>query len=106
MIRVLIADDSATFRAVISSLLSRTPGVVVIGEARDGTETVEKTILLRPDVITMDIQMPRLDGIAAIREIMARAPTPIVIVCAGASAQHQQSAFRGLKAGALEVLEK
>ena len=80
MIRVVIVDDSPTARRSIAGILSADPGVEVIGEAGDGAEGVRLTNELKPDVITMDIHMPTLNGFEATREIMTTCPTPIVIV--------------------------
>ena len=80
MIRVLVAEDSATARALLVQILAADPEIQVVGEAVDGIEAVEMTQRLRPDLVTMDIHMPRLDGLAATKEIMITAPTPIVII--------------------------
>ena len=106
MIRVLVADDARTFRALLRALLEQAPDVEVVGEAADGNEAVAQVLALRPDVVTMDVRMPGLDGIAAIEAIMARAPTPVVVVSAEGGAEHQDVAFRALAAGAVEVLPK
>jgi two-component system, chemotaxis family, protein-glutamate methylesterase/glutaminase len=106
VIRVLIADDSTTFRAVLRTVLTRSPDLEVVGEAIDGAQAVEKVLAERPDVVTMDVRMPGQDGIAAIREIMARAPTPVVVVSAEGGPSHQAVVFRALSAGAVEVLAK
>jgi two-component system chemotaxis response regulator CheB len=106
MIRVLVAEDSPTTRALLVAILASDPEIEVGGEARDGVEAVELTRALRPDVITMDIRMPRLDGFEATREIMITAPTPIVIVTASMVARDVETSMHALKAGALTVLPK
>ncbi|MDB4896090.1 MAG: cheB, partial [Firmicutes bacterium] len=73
-VRVLVVDDSAFMRKVLTDLLQADPSVTVIGTARDGRDAVEKSKLLLPDVITLDIEMPNLDGYGALREIMAHHP--------------------------------
>ena len=67
-IRVLVADDSALMRNLISRLLGRAPDILVAATARDGEDAVEKAIELKPDVVTMDINMPKLDGISAMQQ--------------------------------------
>jgi two-component system, chemotaxis family, protein-glutamate methylesterase/glutaminase len=106
MIRCLVADDSRAFRAILRTILSRGPGLEVVGEAADGAEAVRQTLALRPDVVTMDVRMPGKDGLTAIDEIMTVAPTPIVVVSAEAGPEKQELAFRALQAGAVEVLAK
>ncbi len=106
MIRVLVAEDSATARNLLVLILGSDPGIEVVGEARDGVEAVEMAQRLRPDLVTMDIQMPRMDGLAATAEIMITAPTPIVIVTAGALPGEVEGSLDMLGHGALEVLRK
>lgn len=104
-IRVLVAEDSPTARALLVAIFESDPGLTVIGEARDGCEAVELAERLRPDLITMDVHMPRLDGIEATRQIMVRAPAPILIV----SAHNEQDVALSLDAtaaGALMAIEK
>ena len=104
-IRTLIADDSATFRAVLRSVLEGAADIEVVGEAADGASAVRLVRALRPDVLTLDVQMPGLDGLGALEEIMRVAPTPVVVLSAAAGASGALS-FRALELGALEVLPK
>lgn len=104
-IRVLVADDSATIRAYLTGLISADPGLTVIGEARDGEEAVRMVEALQPDVVSMDIRMPRLDGLEATRQIMERRPTPTVVVSALMDDDVDLS-FKAMEAGALAVLRK
>src|SRR5438874_2719790 len=106
MIRVLVVDDSPTARALLVEILRTEPDIQVIGEAKDGLEGVELTGKLRPDLVTMDVRMPRLDGFAATKEIMIASPTPIVIVTASFDAHEVEIAMQSLRAGALAVLRK
>jgi len=106
MIRCLVADDSRTFRAILRTVLARAQGVEVVGEAADGDEAVEQVLRLKPDVVTMDVRMPGKDGLAAIAEIMARAPTPVIVVSAEVGPERQGIAFQALALGAIEVLAK
>ena len=77
-IRVLIVDDSTFFRKRLNEIIKGDPALEVCGEARDGKEGVEMAARLKPDVITMDVEMPVMDGITAVKEIMAKSPTPIM----------------------------
>jgi two-component system, chemotaxis family, protein-glutamate methylesterase/glutaminase len=106
LIRVLVADDSATAREMLVQILGSDPEIRVVGEAHDGVEAVEATSRLRPDLVTMDLHMPRLDGLAATREIMITAPTPIVIVTGSHRARDVQASIEILGCGALDVLLK
>jgi len=106
MIRCLVVDDARAFRAVLRHILSAAPGVEVVGEAADGREAVALVRSLRPDVVTMDVRMPNLDGLAAIQQIMQVAPTPVIVVSAEAGEEAQQLSFRALQFGAIEVLAK
>ncbi len=106
MIRVLIVDDSPTARGLLSAILGSDPELHVVGEAINGLEAVELTRKLRPDVITMDIRMPRMDGFEATKEIMIEAPTPIVVVTSSRAVQEVDMSMHALRAGALAILEK
>jgi two-component system chemotaxis response regulator CheB len=106
MIRCLIVDDSPTFRGVLKGILSTAPGVAVVGEAGDGEEAIARTLELTPDVITMDVRMPKRNGLDAIKEIMRVRPTPIIVVSAAAKDASEGVSFQALKLGAIEVLEK
>ncbi len=105
-IRCLIVDDSRTARALLRAVLSADPEVEVVGEAEDGEEGVQKAKALRPDVITMDVQMPKMDGLRATQEIMVEAPTPIVIVSQGFLAKEVDAAMQAIRLGALSVVNK
>ena len=104
MIRVLVAEDSDTTRALLVALLSADPEIEVVGEAPNGAQAVELTRELRPDLVTMDVKMPVLDGYAATRKIMTETPTPIVIVSANVKPRDVDSAMHALRAGALAVV--
>jgi DNA-binding NarL/FixJ family response regulator len=82
MIRVLITDDHQLWRMGMRVLLQREQDIDVVGEARDGQEAVELADLLVPDIVLMDIRMPRMDGLRATEEIRARQPASRVVVCA------------------------
>lgn len=106
MIRVLIAEDSAVTREHLVYLLSQDPALQVVGTARNGLEAVEQAEHLKPDVILMDVHMPRMNGYEATRQIIERVPTPIVMVSASLSRDETAMAFEALKAGALTILDK
>lgn len=106
MIRVIVADDSPTSLALLAEILRSDPEIEVVGLAKDGLEAVQMTQTLRPNVVVMDVHMPRLDGLAATKEIMITAPTPIVIVTASTESPHVDGAMQALRAGALAGLRK
>ncbi|MFT4926296.1 MAG: two-component system chemotaxis response regulator CheB [Phenylobacterium sp.] len=104
-LKVLIVDDSSFFRRRVTEIINNDPDMEVIGSAVNGKEAVEKAISLRPDVITMDVEMPVMDGITAVREIMKAAPTSILMF---SSLTHQgaKATLDALDAGALDFLPK
>ena len=104
-IRVLVADDSAFMRKVLLSILDSDGAFEVVGEARDGRETVEKSAKLKPDVITMDINMPHLDGLQATEIIMSTDPRPILIV-SSESKDGANATLRALELGAIDFVAK
>ena len=106
LVRVLIVDDSAEERAALAALLSREPRCAVVGEAAGGAEALAKARDLRPDVITMDAQMPRFDGVAATEAIMAEAPARVLLLCPAQEDPGLDVSFQAMAAGALEVIRK
>jgi len=102
---VLIAEDSATIRRHLTELINAMPGLTVIGEARDGQEALSLVPRLQPDIVSMDVRMPVLDGLEATRRLMAQHPTPVVIV-SGLVETDIELSFNALEAGALAVVEK
>lgn len=80
MINVLIVDDSAFMRNALSSMLASDPEIKVIATARDGLEAIDKVKSLKPDIVTLDIEMPRMDGITALKHIMEECPVPVMMV--------------------------
>ncbi|HEY1013157.1 MAG TPA: chemotaxis-specific protein-glutamate methyltransferase CheB [Herpetosiphonaceae bacterium] len=105
-IKVLIADDSSLVRRIIRTVLTSDPLIQVVGEARNGLEAVELVAKLRPDIVTMDVRMPVLDGLGATEEIMAYHPTPILVLTGSIDRHDSGFTFQMLSAGALEVIEK
>jgi two-component system chemotaxis response regulator CheB len=106
MIEVLIAEDSAVVAGYLKELLENDPDIHVVGTANDGAEAVRMAETLKPDVITMDICMPRINGVEATRMIMQKCPTRIIIITAGSDNIESRPAFDAIKAGALTLLEK
>jgi two-component system, chemotaxis family, protein-glutamate methylesterase/glutaminase len=104
-LRVLVTEDSVVARALLVSIVGRDPGLEVVGEARDGEEAVALAAKLKPDVITMDVHMPKLDGLEATRRIMAETPTPIVVISA-IDPNDVKMSFEAMGSGALAVLAK
>lgn len=104
-IKVLVVDDSGFFRRRLTEILSSDSGFQVIGTAVDGRDAVDKTVELRPDVITMDYEMPVMDGISAVKQIMQRCPTPVLMF---SSLTHEGArvTLDALEAGAVDYLPK
>lgn len=104
-VKVLVVDDSSFFRRRVSEIINQDPMLTVIDTAQNGREAVDKAMSLRPDVITMDIEMPVMDGISAVREIMAKCPIPILMF---SSLTHEgaKATLDALDAGALDFLPK
>lgn len=103
--KVLIVDDSAFFRRRVAEILNAHPDLQVVGDAVNGKDAIEKTKSLRPDVVTMDIEMPVMDGITSVRHIMSECPTPIIMF---SSLTHDgaKATLDALEAGALDFLPK
>lgn len=103
--KVLVVDDSTFFRRRVKEILEQDPELTVIGDARNGRQAVEQTLALKPDIVTMDIEMPVLDGISAVREIMAKQPVPIMMF---SSLTHEgaTATLESLEAGALDFMPK
>ena len=106
MIRVLIVDDSPVAREFLAHILTSDPGIEIAGFVADGADALGAVQRLRPNLVTMDIHMPRMDGYQATVDIMDGAPTPILIVSASASAKNAPAVFRALDAGALSTIQR
>lgn len=106
MIRILIAEDSPVVAEILKHLFDAEADFDVVAVARDGEEAVTIAAELHPDIITMDVMMPKLDGVGAIERIMENTPTPIVVVSSHVNDREMRVTFRSLAAGALSVLEK
>ena len=105
MVRVLVIDDSAFMRQAIKSMLSSDGGIEVVGTGRNGKEALELNERLRPDVITLDIEMPEMDGLTALERIMRERPTRVVMVSSLTTAG-SRAAMRALALGAADVVAK
>jgi two-component system chemotaxis response regulator CheB len=104
--RVLVVEDSTTVRARLVEILTSDPGIEVVGEAADGKTAIEMCRLTRPDLITMDMMLPVMTGLAATEYIMAHCPTPILVVSASINRGELFRIYDALAAGAVDVLEK
>lgn len=106
MIRILVVDDSATAREHITAVLNSDPEIEVVGKAKDGMEGVALAAELNPDAITMDINMPRLNGNEATKRIMETTPIPIIVVSSITRQEMMHEGFDILLSGALEIVRK
>lgn len=104
--RILIAEDSSLFATVLGDIIDAEPDLTVVGVANDGEEAVEMCVELEPDLVVMDIQMPRMDGLTATERIMARRPTPILVVTSDPYRGGVDLSFKALSKGALDLVGK
>lgn len=102
-IRVVVIDDSAFNRRAISKMLESMPEVVVVGYANDGEEGIRKVIDLKPDLVTLDLEMPRMDGFTLLRIIMGYCPTPVIVI---SSKSDDEKVFKALELGAVDFVAK
>jgi two-component system chemotaxis response regulator CheB len=105
-IRVVVIDDSPTMRQLLAAVLRQAGNIEVVGMGGDGEEAVRLVKRLHPHVMTLDVQMPKMNGLEAVRQIMRECPLPIVIVSASQKPHDMELAFQALKAGALTMLSK
>lgn len=104
-VKVLIVDDSAFMRNALASMLSSDPEIEVIGKARDGIEAIELVGKLRPDIVTMDVEMPRMDGITALKHIMEKDPVPVIMV-SSLTVEGAKVTLDALDIGAVDFIPK
>lgn len=104
-VKVLIVDDSAFMRNALASMLSSDPEIEVIGKARDGLEAIELVEKLRPDIVTMDVEMPRMDGITALKHIMEKNPVPVIMV-SSLTVEGAKVTLDALDLGAVDFIPK
>ena len=103
VLKVVIIDDQPVIRQALTALLRGEPDLQIVGQASDGEEGLKVVFATQPDVITLDLEMPRLDGFAFLRLLMAKQPRPVVIVSSHAT---RESVFRALELGAVEFVAK
>jgi two-component system, chemotaxis family, protein-glutamate methylesterase/glutaminase len=106
MIKVLIVEDSPSVSAMLKKILSSDPQIEVVGTAYNGKDAVELVPKLKPDIITMDIHLPVMDGFEATKQIMAYNPTPILVISASVFTEGMNKVFKAISYGALDVIEK
>ena len=104
-IRVLIVDDSATVRQTLSAVLEQDPDIEVIGVASDPFVAARRIREEVPDVITLDVEMPRMDGITFLRKLMAQCPVPVVM-CSSLTEAGSETLLQALEAGAVDIILK
>jgi len=106
MIRVVVVDDSAFARRAIARVLEADPGIKVVGEAANGTEALERVPAARPDVVTLDLAMPGMDGLTALRGLMARDPGLRVLMLSVHTQEGAEATLEALAAGAVDFVDK
>ena len=102
-IKLLVVDDSAYNRRNIADIFAGHPDVEIVGKAADGEEALRLAVLLKPDGITLDLEMPRMDGFTFLRILMAEQPTPVIVV---SSYAQKENVFKALELGALDFVTK
>lgn len=104
-IRVLVVDDSAFMRKLITDFLSEEKKIEVIGTARNGEDAIKKVALLHPDVVTMDVEMPIMNGLVALREIMMKSPIPVIML-SSTTKEGAENTIKSLQLGAVDFITK
>ncbi len=105
MVSVLLVDDSAFFRNALRRMLSEDPGIRVVGAARDGDEALEMIRTLRPDVVTLDVEMPKRDGLSTLQAIMAEMPRPVIMV-SSLTQEGAEATLKAMELGAVDFIPK
>jgi two-component system chemotaxis response regulator CheB len=103
---VLVVDDSAFMRKLITEMIDSSGEFRVVGTARDGLDAIAKVRSLDPDLVTLDIEMPALDGLRALEYIMSESPRPVIVLCASTTGDARNTAIRALELGAVEFIRK
>ncbi len=104
--RVLVVDDSAFMRGLVTEIVEFRDDFRVVGTANDGVQALDRVRALSPDIVTLDIAMPQMDGLTALERIMSETPLPVIVVSAADSAEFNSSAVRALELGAVEFVRK
>lgn len=104
-IKVLVVDDSAFMRRAITSMISSDPDLMVIGTARDGFEAIEQVLKLKPDVVTLDVEMPRMGGLETLRVLMVKSPLPVLML-SSLTTEGAKETMKALELGALDFVAK
>ncbi len=105
MIHVVVVDDSAFMRKAISTMLEKDPDIKVVGTGRDGEEGLDLVRRLNPDVVTLDIEMPRMDGLTALRHIMMEMPRPVLMV-SSLTVEGAEATLKAMELGAVDFIPK
>lgn len=105
IVKVVVIDDSAFMRKSLKLMLESDPGIQVIGTARDGNEGIEKIISLKPDIVTLDIEMPGMDGLTALKIIMEQVPVPVLMV-SSLTTESAQATLQAFDLGAIDFISK
>jgi|WetSurMetagenome_2_1015567.scaffolds.fasta_scaffold00259_18 two-component system, chemotaxis family, protein-glutamate methylesterase/glutaminase len=105
MVKVLVVDDSAFMRNILTNMLSSDHDITIVGTAKDGLEAIEKVASLKPDIVTMDVEMPRMDGITALRHIMEKTPVPVIMV-SSLTDEGAKVTLDALELGAVDFIPK
>lgn len=106
MINIILVEDSPTMRQLLLNIIEPDPDIQVVGVAENGAQGVELAQTLKPDLITMDVVMPDMDGLEATRQIMLNNPTPILILTAHSDFNQLNVVYEAMKVGALDVMAK
>jgi len=105
MIKVLVVDDSAFMRKAIENMLKRDPAIQVVGFARNGIEAIEMVQKLKPDIVTLDIEMPQMDGLTALKKILEIADIPVIMV-SSLTTEGAEATLKALEIGAVDFIPK
>ena len=104
-IKVLVVDDSAFMRKSITMMLESDPQIKVVATARDGLEAIEKIKTFKPDIVTLDVEMPRMDGLTTLKIIMNECPVPVLMV-SSLTTEGAEATLEALKLGAVDFIPK